>query len=117
MKVVERGFSRTICFGEGETIMPDDIELKIGYSTKEVSGRCIKCLAEDKYGDCLRELLNGGTENEEPKAKYQALVSLLTSPELESLRAETELRLSEGKEVKVIIHSEKGQSKYEIKID
>ncbi len=98
-------------------IMPDDIELKPSYSTKEVSGRCIKCLAEDKYGDCLRELLQGGIDNQELRAKYQALLSLLTSPELEQLRAETELRLSEGKEVKVIIHSEKDEMKYEIKVD
>jgi len=96
-------------------IMPDDIELKPSYSTKEVSGRCIKCLAEDKYGDCLRELLQGGIDNQELRAKYAALLSLLTSPELEQLRAETELRLSEGKEVKVLIHSEKGETKYEIK--
>ncbi|MBT3362147.1 MAG: hypothetical protein HN929_03370 [Chloroflexi bacterium] len=95
--------------------MPDDIELKPSYSTKEVSGRCIKCLAEDKYGDCLRELLQGGIDNQELRAKYAALLSLLTSPELEQLRAETELRLSEGKEVKVLIHSEKGETKYEIK--
>ena len=97
--------------------MSDDIELKIGYSTKEVSGRCVKCLAEDKYGDCLRELLQGGLDNEELRTKYQALLSLLTSPELESLRAETERHLSDGKDVKVLIHLEKGQPKYEIKID
>ena len=95
--------------------MSDDIELKPSYSTKEVSGRCIKCLAEDKYGDCLRELLQGGIDNQELRAKYGALLSLLTSPELEQLRAETELRLSEGKEVKVLIHSEKGEMKYELK--
>ena len=97
--------------------MSDDIELKPGYSTKEVSGRCIKCLAEDKYGDCLRELLQGGIDNQELRAKYQALLSLLTSPQLDSLRAETELRLAEGKEVKLLIHSEKGEMKYEIKVD
>ncbi|MFC1998391.1 hypothetical protein ACFLVR_01955 [Chloroflexota bacterium] len=97
--------------------MSDDIELKIGYSTKEVSGRCVKCLAEDKYGDCLRELLQGGLDNEELRTKYQALLSLLTSPELESLRAETERHLSDGKDVKVLIHLKKGQPKYEIKID
>ena len=95
--------------------MSDEIELNPSYSTKEVSGRCIKCLAEDKYGDCLRELLQGGIDNQELRAKYAALLSLLTSPELEQLRAETELRLSEGKEVKVLIHSEKGEMKYELK--
>ena len=82
-----------------------------------MSGKCIKCLAEQKSGDCLRELLKGDTENEELQAKYQALVSLLTSPELEPLRAETERHLAEGKEVKVLIHLEKGEQKYEIKVD
>jgi hypothetical protein len=97
--------------------MRDDIELKPDYSTKEVSGRCIKCLAEDKYGDCLRELLRGGIDDQELRAKYQALLSLLTSPQLDSLRAETELHLAEGKDVKLLIHSEEDEMKYEIKVE
>ena len=37
----------------------DEIELKPGYSTVEIPGKCLKYLAEQEYGDCLKELLKG----------------------------------------------------------
>ena len=97
--------------------MSSDIELKPAYSTREISGRCIRCLAEQEYGDCLRDLLRGDIHNEELRARYQALISLLTSEELEPLIAETERYLSDGKEVKVLLHLEAGEPTYEIRVD
>lgn len=35
----------------------NEIELKPGYSTVEIPGKCLKCLAEQEYGNCLKGLL------------------------------------------------------------
>jgi hypothetical protein len=95
--------------------MERDIELAPRYSTREIPGKCVKCLVEQKYGDCLRELLRGEDENKELEVTYEALVSFLTSPELRNLRDESEKRLAEGKEVKVVLYLEEGEPRYEIK--
>lgn len=94
----------------------DDLELQPRYSTKEISGKCIKCLAEQESRECLLELLRCGGENKEVSKIYQALVSFLTSPELYKLRDETERHLSEGRNVKVILHLSGDKPRYEIKV-
>jgi len=94
------------------------IELKPRYSTVEIPGRCIKCLAEQEYGDCLRELLGKGEGGRKKLEKrFEALISLLKSPELTKLRDESEKYLADGKEVKLIVNLEEGKPKYEIKLD
>jgi hypothetical protein len=93
-----------------------DIELQPRYSTREIPGKCIKCLAEQEYGDCLRELLRGEGENKCLEETYQAIVSFLTSSELQRLRDETEKHLAEGKDVKVVIHLEEGKPRYQMKL-
>lgn len=95
----------------------DKIELKPGYSTVEIPGKCIKCLAEQEYGDCLRELLKGEEGKKEMEERFEALVSLLKSPELARLRDESEKRLADGREVKLTIHLSEGQPRYELKAD
>ena len=95
----------------------NEIELKPGYSTVEIPGKCLKCLAEQEYGDCLKGLLKGEAGKKELEERFEALVSLLKSPELASLRDESEKYLAEGKEVKLTIHLEEGKPKYEIKAD
>lgn len=95
----------------------DKIELKPGYSTVEIPGKCIKCLAEQEYGDCLRELLKGEEGKRELEERFEALISLLKSPELAKLRDESEKYLADGKEVKLTIHLEEGNPRYEIKVD
>jgi hypothetical protein len=97
--------------------MVDDFELKPRYSTREIPGRCIKCLAEQEYGNCLRELLKGREESEELEDRYEALLSFLKSPELQKLCDESERYLSEGKNVKVVLHLGEQEPKYEIKLD
>jgi hypothetical protein len=96
--------------------MAPDMELEPRYSTREIPGRCIKCLAEEQYRDCLRQLLKGGDESKELKEAYEALVSLLKSPQLQKLRDESERYLAEGRDVKVVVHLGEGEPRYEIKV-
>jgi hypothetical protein len=96
--------------------MAPNLELEPRYSTREIPGRCIKCLADEQYRDCLRQLLKGGCESEELKETYEALVSLLKSPELQKLRDESERHLAEGRDIKIILHLGEVQPRYEIKV-
>jgi len=94
----------------------EPIDLEPRYSTKEVPGKCIKCLAEQELRNCLMELLREEGENKKLEERYEALVSFLKSPESEKLRAESEKYLAEGKEVRVKIYFEEGKPRYEIKL-
>lgn len=93
-----------------------DIELTPGYSTREIPGRCIKCLADHEYTDCLRALLGGETENQEMRRTYEALVSFLQSPDMKRLRDESERLLADGKKVTVRISFDGAETRYELKI-
>jgi hypothetical protein len=94
----------------------EPIDLKPMYSTNEVPGRCIKCLAEEKLFSCMRELLNEDKDSHELQQKYKILYSFLESPDLEELCNETERYLAEGKEVSVSITVKDGKPEYEIKL-
>lgn len=94
----------------------DPIELVPRFSTKEIAGKCIKCLAEQELGSCLRELLKGEIENKELKERYKALVSFLRSPESKKLRDMCEKYLAEGKEVRAKICFGQGKPRYQIKL-
>jgi len=96
--------------------MVPNLELEPRYSTREIPGRCIKCLAEEQSRDCLRQLLKGGSEDKELQEIYEALVSLLKSPELQKLRDESERHLAEGRDVKIVLHLGEGEPRYEIKV-
>jgi hypothetical protein len=98
-----------------EVGMAGSLELEPRYSTREIPGRCVKCLAEAQYRDCLMELLRGGNEKELEET-YEGLVSLLQSPELERLRDECERYLAEGRDVKLVLHLDQGEPRYEIKL-
>jgi hypothetical protein len=60
--------------------------------------------------------LKDGRRDKELKEKFESLVSFLKSSELVKLRNEAEKYLAEGNKVKLIIHSNKRQPKYEIKL-
>jgi DNA-binding FadR family transcriptional regulator len=92
------------------------IDLEPKYSTKEVPGKCIKCLAEQKMDTCLRELLSSEGDNPEQCQRYEALLAFLQSPESEKLREESEQYLAEGKQVVVKIHTQEGKYTYELQI-
>ena len=94
----------------------EPINLEPRYSTTEVPGKCIKCLAEQQLDSCLRQLLTEKTESKELQERYAALLSFLKSPKSKKLRNKTEKYLAEGKEVKVKIYSQAGKVKYNIKL-
>ena len=93
------------------------INLKPEYSTSQVPGKCIKCLAEHELNICLLELLRGNGDNEELEQRFEMLAAFLRSPESLKLRDEAEKYLAEGKKVTVKINFETGKPKYELKID
>jgi hypothetical protein len=93
-----------------------DIELEPRYTSREIPGRCVRCLAEQEYADCLRQLLRSDDEREELQSRYQDLVSFLTSPELHELRQDSERYLAEGYDVKVVLHLGEGKPRYEIRL-
>jgi hypothetical protein len=103
--------------GAGGVTGMGDIELEPRYTNKEVPGRCIKCLAEQESRNCLWELLKGEGQNRELEKTYEAMITLLTSPELQKLRDESEKYLAEGRNVKIVIHLGEDKPRYEIKID
>jgi hypothetical protein len=81
----------------------DKIELEPSYSTVNLPGKCIKCLAEQQYGDCLKQLLQGDDGKKELEERFEAIVGLLKSSDLAHLRDEAEKYLAEGKRVKLVI--------------
>ncbi len=95
----------------------EPIDLEPNYSTAEIAGKCIKCLAEQELNNCLLELLRGEEENKKLEQRFEALASFLRSPESKKLRNESEKYLAEGKEVKVKINFEHGKPRYELKIE
>jgi len=97
--------------------MIEPINLDPRYSTNEVPGKCIKCLADQKLNNCLIELLRGAGENKELEQRFETLISFLRSPESQRLRDESERYLAEGKKVTVKIYFETGEAKYELKVN
>lgn len=94
----------------------EPINLDPRYSTKEIPGKCIKCLAEQELNNCLMELLRGEGEDKELQKRFETLVSFLKSPESQKLRDEAERYLAKGKQVTVKIYFEAGKPKYELKV-
>ena len=93
------------------------IELEPAYSTIKLPGKCIKCLAEKQYGDCLKQLLQGDDAKKELEERFEAILSLLKSPELASLRDEAERHLADGKKVKLIIdRTNEDEPEYKIEL-
>ena len=95
----------------------DTINLDPRYSTGDVPGKCIKCLAEQELNNCLLELLRAKGADSELAQRFEMLVSFLKSPESRKLRDESERYLAEGKEVTVRVSFEEGKPKYELKIN
>jgi hypothetical protein len=81
----------------------DKIELEPSYSTVNLPGKCIKCLAEQQYGDCLKKLLRGEDGKKELEERFEVIVGLLKSSDLSHLRDEAEKHLADGKKVKLVI--------------
>ncbi len=95
----------------------EPVNLEPNYSSKDIPGKCIKCLAEKELNDCLMKLLREGEEDIEVQQRFEAIVSFLKSPEAKKLRDESEMYLAEGKQVTVEIYFETGKPRYELKIN
>ena len=96
----------------------ESYELEPKYSTDEIPGRCLKCLGEHELNHCLMDLLRNEKDDENIVKKFEALVTFLQSPDMEHLRDESEKLLSEGKQVKLKIHSDldSGKISYELTV-
>ena len=93
------------------------IDLEPVYSTNEIAGRCVRCLAEAKLNDCLIALLGEGRDDQLLRQKYEALVAFLRSPESQELLEESEKCLADGKKVKIKVNFADGKLQCELKID
>ena len=96
--------------------MMEPINLNPRYSTSNVPGRCVKCLAEEELNNCLLELLRAEGDDKELVQRFETLVSFLKSPESQKLRDESERYLAEGKQVSVRIYFADGKPRYELKV-
>ena len=96
----------------------DSYKLEPKYSTNEITGRCVKCLAEHEMNTCLISLLRGDDQDseEETKKKYEALMTFLRSPAARELIDESEKLLSEGKKVNVKLYITDDKPRYELEI-
>ena len=95
----------------------EPINLDPRYSTGEIPGKCIKCLAEKELNNCLIELLRDEKDDREVQQRFETLISFLKSPESLKLRDEAERCLADGKQVTVSISLEHGKPKYELKVN
>jgi len=89
----------------------DNMDLEPKYSTNEVPGKCLKCLAEKELNSCLYGLLSDQTNDIELQQRYEVLLALLQSPDFEHLRSEAERLLAEGKQVRVKVSYKNGKLK------
>ena len=95
----------------------EPINLEPHYTSSELPGKCLKCLAEQHLDGCLRQLLIEQEENKEVQTRYSTLLSFLQSASSKKLRDDTEKYLAEGKDVKVKISSRSGEMKYELEVN
>ena len=95
----------------------DSFDIEPKYSTSQLPGKCIKCLAEQELNNCLMELLRSEENDEKIQQRFEMLVVFLKSPESQKLRDESEKYLADGKKVTVKINFETDKPKYELKID
>jgi len=94
----------------------EPIDLEPKYSTSQIPGKCLKCLAEQQLDSCLRQLLIEQGDSKQLQERYASILSFLKSPESKKLRDEAERYLAEGKDVKVKISSQGDEIKYWIEV-
>jgi len=95
----------------------EPIDLNPRYSTNDIPGKCIKCLAEQELNSCLRVLLTDEKDNKEVQQRFEMLLSFLKSPESKKLRDESERFLADGRQVTLKIQFDDDKPSYELKVD
>jgi len=93
------------------------ISLDPKYTTGEISGKCVKCMAEHELGKCVGEMLRAEAEDGELRQRFDLLLTFLNSTELHELVQETEWLLSEGKKVTLKVKPNAKNGKLIYKID
>ena len=93
------------------------INLEPSYTSNEVPGKCLKCLAEKELDNCLFRLMSEQSDDAELQQRYEALLALLDSPDFEMLRSEAERLLSEGKQVRVKVDYDEGNLQCEVIVE
>ena len=53
----------------------ETINLEPNYTTKEIPGKCLKCLAEKELNNCLFELLGKDVNDIALQQRYEALLT------------------------------------------
>jgi len=95
----------------------ESFDIEPRYSTNQIPGKCIKCLAEEELNNCLLDLLRGEENDDNLQQKFEMLVGFLKSPESQKMRDESEKYLAEGKKVTLRLSFSDGKPKYELKIN
>jgi len=95
----------------------NSFNLEPRYSTSQIPGKCIKCLAEQELNNCLLELLRIEGDEKDVEQRFEMLLTFLKSPESKKLRDESEKYLADGRKVTVKINFETGKPEYELKVD
>jgi hypothetical protein len=93
----------------------EHVNLEPHYSTNEIAGKCVRCLAEQELSNCIIEMLGERTDDDDLQRKYNILATFLKSPDAQELINETEQYLSDGIKVNVQLFFENDNLKYEIK--
>jgi hypothetical protein len=94
----------------------ETIDLEPRYSSCDMTGKCVRCLAQEELTKCIVEML-GDVEDDSLQKRYNILVAFLESPETQKLINETEQLLSEGKKVKLKLLFEDNQLRFETQIE
>lgn len=94
----------------------ESIDLEPGYSTSQIPGKCIKCLAEKELNNCLLELLGREESDDMTQQKFERLVAFLQSPASKKLRDESEKYLAEGKKVTLKLSLVGGKPVYKLEV-
>lgn len=77
---------------------------------------CIETIARKEHTAVLKQLLTYGHEDKELEEKSEILRLFLETADFRQLRAESEKRLMEGREVKFVVYLDNGALKYDIQV-
>jgi len=78
--------------------------------------RCIETVAKKEYDETVRQLLASGEHNRKLLEIVGLLKNFLETADFKKLRAESEVLLAEGREVKFILWLDSGELRYEMRI-
>ncbi len=94
----------------------EPIELTPKYTSFDISGKCLRCLAVKEANDCLYNFLDGNVEDENLLQQFKLLAAFYNSPDLQKLIDQSEQYLSEGKTVSVKLTDDNGKLNYELTV-